>query len=276
MEAEAHVTASVAGVAIVHELSPGFSLGDGEGAASFVGPDAGARMTIRHRIGSIDTTGMLRRLEVGEQVEYLEDASGSVAIRLRPFDASIPQQLLRTVDAGREYEVSYEFLPTGPISRRDTEMSAYTLALSTRKRGILAHGCGFILPTGRAALCVGMSGAGKSTLGRMMRDQPGVRVLNDDRIVVTRDGGRFQAWSTPWPGRAGIARPGDAPLGVIGLIGRGPAMSATRIGGRAALTRLLRTIALPLWDAGEIGFGLELMDALIEEVPIVQLSYPLA
>ena len=269
---------SVAGIPIVHHVAPGFRI-EGWGELTAVPADdsdeSNGMLLVRHVVGSVDTAGMTRRLEVGTQVEYFEDRTGQVAVLLRPFDPAMPAQLLRTVRAGIEYEVCYDYLPSVSISRRDTEMSAFTLALATRRHGIMAHGCGFILPSGVAALCVGMSGAGKSTLGRMLSDQPGVRVLNDDRIVVTRDGDAFRAWSTPWPGRAGIAQKGTAELGVIGLIGRGAAFQAVLASPRRAMTRLLETMALPIWDPTDLSEGLEFVDNLITGVPILDLAYSL-
>jgi hypothetical protein len=82
-------------------------------------------------------------------------------------------------------------------------------------------------------------------------------------------------WSTPWPGNAGIARDGDAPLGVIALIGRGSSFSVSLLARRDALQRLLKTLLVPLWDMAHAGAGLDLVDAIIALVPIVELAYPL-
>ena len=139
----------------------------------------------------------------------------------------------------------------------------------------MAHGCGAILANGRGALCLGKSGAGKSTAFRMLDGRSGARVLNDDRLVIERRGDGFQLWSTPWPGNAGIARSGDAPLGVIALIGRGERYVVRVLSPREALSRVLPTLALPIWNPHLMAARLDFVGSLVEHVPIVEMNYPL-
>jgi hypothetical protein len=177
--------------------------------------------------------------------------------------------------AGYEYVLAHDEPLRGSLRHRGAELTAFALALGARKHGVFAHGCGLVTPAGRAVLALGVSGAGKSTLARMMSGVPGWRVLNDDRLVLTRDGGAFRAWATPWPGTEGIAGHGSAELGAIVFIGRSAHPAVTTARGRNVVQRLLRTLLVPFWEWSETMFALDFISEIVDRVPIVELVYPL-
>jgi hypothetical protein len=270
-----HVVPPIAGISIVHEADEGIEfLGSPTIGADPVDVPDGS-MWLRHRVAESDLERLRPVVRVNERVTYYDGGTAGPVVRMEGLDPAAPLVVLRTERPGYEYAVEYARMPLGPVLHRGAEMSAYALALAARERGLLAHGCGFVLPSGRAALCLGISGAGKSTLARMMMSAAGCTVLNDDRLVLTRESTGLRMWSTPWPGNAGIARDGDAPLGVIALIGRGSSFSVSLLARRDALQRLLKTLLVPLWDMAHAGAGLDLVDDLIASVPIVELAYPL-
>ena len=267
--------APIAGIAIVHRVGDGVQLAPPVNAAWSGSREREEALVLRHEIGSVAVDGLEAVMEVEPWSTYYADRDGSITILFHSHEEGVPEFLLRTERPGFEYSVVYASAPSRPLIRMDKEMSAYTLALSARRRGVIAHGCGLVLPAGQAALCLGVSGAGKSTLGRMMQSRETVLVMNDDRIAITREADGLHAWSTPWPGRAGIARAGDAPLGVIAFISRGVTPSVSAITPRDALYRLLSTVALPIWNTPEVDESLALLERLITEVPLVELRYPL-
>lgn len=267
--------APTAGIPILHELRDGIVL-LGAPAPHWRGAArTDAPVTIRHERGDVSVGGLRPVLEVEPWSTFHVQDDGGVTVRFHSHDPAVPVQTLRTERAGHDFVVHYDFVPDGATVRRDKEMSAFTIALAARARGILAHGCGIVLPGPRTALCLGVSGAGKSTLARMMSGRAGVRVLNDDRIALTEESSGVHAWSTPWPGSEGIANEGDAPLRVIALIGRGVTRGVRSVPAPEALRRLLTTLALPLWSAEQMDRGLALMERLILEVPVVEVVYPL-
>jgi hypothetical protein len=270
-----HLVPPVAGISIVHEADAGIDfVGASTMAAGRTDIPEGS-MRLRHRVATSDLKRLREVVRVNERVTYYDGGAAGPVVRMEGLDPAAPLVVLRTERPGYEYAVEYAEPPLGPVLHRGAEMSAYALALAARERGLLAHGCGFVLPSGRAALCLGVSGAGKSTLARMMGNADGCRVLNDDRLVLTREAAGIRMWSTPWPGNAGVAREGDALLGVIALIGRGSSFSVRPLSHRGALPRLLKTLLVPLWDLAHAGAGLDLVDDIIGSIPIVELAYPL-
>lgn len=269
------VTGPVAGIAIVHELEDGIALEPHERAGWEWSGDEDEAIVVHHRVRP-DNVGDEQPsvFSVNERIRYYSGRQGGTDVAFQD-QAGGSRRILRTLVPGRTYAVNYDARPEQPVLRRQIEMAVYSLAIGERGRGVMAHGCGAVLPGGQGVLCLGRSGAGKSTLGRMLRAEPGVQVLNDDRIIVTPDDGGLRIWSTPWPGRAGIATPGDAPLGAVALIGRSDRCVAARPPRPQVLGKLLTTVALPLWAPDTVSTSLSLVERLLEEVPMTELCYPL-
>ena len=266
---------SVAGIPIVPHLAPPLTLvppqmPEWRGIQSAEPP-----IVISHEVGDVDDAGLEPLFEIEPWMTYYTDGRGGTAIRYHSVESTIPVRLLRTIRPGMEYAVSYSFDPGRPLERRGKEMSVFAIALAERRRGLMAHGSAFILPSGKGALCLGVSGAGKSTLAKMMLARGDVRVLNDDRHALTREADGFHVWSTPWPGSAGIANDGHAPLGAIVLFGRAATPVVRRLTAREVIGSLLTTLALPNWNEDALSDGLALIDDLMATVPVVELAYPL-
>ena len=264
---------SVAGISIVHELAPGIPF-DGDAAVSCASvPEDAVR--ISHVVGGVDTSQMELLFTVVPGLAYFRGVDGQVAMCSDGDPGQRLRSVLRTVRAGFDYRVDYERTPERPVSPRAAEIVAYALALASRGGGVMAHGCGLILPNGAGALCLGVSGAGKSTLARMMLDVEGVQVLNDDRNVLTASDHGVTLWATPWPGNAGIAMSGNARLGVIALIAQSEEPFVRRLAPREAIPLLLKTLLLPIWTTTGVASELDLLDRVCLTMPIVELGYPL-
>ena len=266
----------VAGIGIVHRLTPAIRLASPPSGSEWSGgTERAGGIEIRHLVGDVSTVDSAPVFRVGPHASYHDAGDGRISVLMTDLVPGVDRLLLTTVRPGMEYEMRYASAPDSPIPRNISEIPSFALALASRRAGLLAHGCAFVMPSGRAALCLGVSGAGKSTLARMMQSVPGVRVLNDDRIVLADRGDGIRAWSTPWPGRAGIARPGDAPLGAVAIIGRGAGRARLELQPRAKTAALLQTLAVPVWNPEQAGAVLEAIDVIQRTTPIAQLVYPL-
>lgn len=264
----------IAGIEIIHELSPGIRLS----APESVWPDEAPfddPIAISHAVGDVAVGGMRHVMDIGMRVSYYTPPGGGTAIRIKNLDPAGPVHVIRVVEPGRRYAVDYEFVPEGPAYRRDVEIATFAHAVTIRGTRLMAHGCGIVLANGAGAICLGTSGVGKSTLARMLDKRGDVRLLNDDRLVIEHGSGAFRLWATPWPGNGGVAREGGAELGVIALIARDRVRSARLLTVRESLPRLLPTLALPIWDRELMAPSIDLVDALLARVPVVELRYPL-
>jgi hypothetical protein len=232
-------------------------------------------IVLRHVLGDTGRGDMREILAPSPSSTYFLDASGNVAVQFRSAVPQMPPVLMRTIRPGSDYEIRYAF-PPPQISRRGrADFSAVAFALGQRRRGFFVHSCGFLLPGGAGVLCPGVSGTGKTTLSRLlMALDAGLELLSDDRTVVTDEDGELRLWGSPFPGEAGVAGEADGPLRVILFPRHGSTVDARPLQRRDAARRLRETIALPLWDPGQLDDALALLDRLVSTTILLEASYP--
>jgi hypothetical protein len=278
MSAEAAVTPlAVAGIPFVHEAEENIP------APRFITPGwPGTVVTddpirVRHMVGSTDPAGLIPLMTgLPPLGVYYMDASRNLAIRSRGMEhAGDLAQLLRTRRGGFEYAISYETAADAPRLQWGWHRTIFMFALPLRRKGLLVHAAGFVLPTGVAVVCPGVSGAGKSTLAQtLVRDDgPRVQVLGDDRIAVTLEGSALRAWGTPWHSSAGTAAALDAPAGAIVFVRHGRDASLAPLPARAVVPRLLRTVAIPFWDRSATEFALDVVERIVTTMPAFEFTY---
>ncbi|MQY69733.1 MAG: hypothetical protein GH145_02570, partial [Firmicutes bacterium] len=92
-----------------------------------------------------------------------------------------------------------------------TDQILFARLLADRS-GIILHGSGLIFK-GKGYLFVGHSDAGKTTLVNLFHHH--AKVLNDDRMIVRKEHGRFYLYGTPWHGELSLVAPDRAPLKAV-------------------------------------------------------------
>lgn len=268
---------AVAGVPFLHSADGGIPL------PRWITPSwAGSRVTdvpisVHHAVGETAPTNLFPLLaDAPPYGEYYIDDEQQLAIRSRGmgFSADLPQ-LLRTCRSGFEYRINYSPADDTLRLQWGWHRTIFMFALPARRRGVVAHAAGFVLPEGGGVLCPGVSGDGKSTLARTISAGFGQRatVLSDDRVAITAGADGLRLWGTPWHSSAETASPADAPFEALVFVGRGGGAELTRLEQRAALRRLLRTIAIPFWDAGATDFALATVDRIISGIPAFEFRY---
>ena len=85
------------------------------------------------------------------------------------------------------------------------------VSLLSQGRGVLIHGLG-VSDRGEGLLFIGRSGAGKTTLSNLYKPDPGVTILGDERVIVTKAQGQFWLSGTPWPGTGFTVSADTVPL----------------------------------------------------------------
>jgi hypothetical protein len=144
--------------------------------------------------------------------------------------------------------------------------------LLSRGRGMLVHACA-VDYRGRGWLFLGTSGAGKTTLARLWKEEPGVTLLSDDRIIIRDTGDSFQMYGTPWHGTASIASPRSAPLSAIFFLAHDRENRLTPVQLVDATSRLLVRSFPTFWDAEGMQYTLGLCERLSACVPCYELGF---
>jgi hypothetical protein len=139
----------------------------------------------------------------------------------------------------------------------------FMVHLLARGLGVELHAAGVVTPEGEGLLFVGQSGAGKSTLSRMWRDERGVRVLSDERIIVRRHDDGLWMYGTPWHGDGYVAEPGRARLARVFLLRHGPENALGALAPVTAAARLFSCAFVPFHDAAGLDFSLGLLSDVV-------------
>jgi len=115
-----------------------------------------------------------------------------------------------------------------------TDQILFARLLADRS-GIILHGSGLIFKE-KGYLFVGHSDAGKTTLVKTFRHH--AKILNDDRIIVRKENGRFYLYGTPWHGDLSLVAPDRVPLKAILFLNQAKENRIERTKGLEAFKRL--------------------------------------
>ena len=136
--------------------------------------------------------------------------------------------------------------------------------------GLVFHASG-LDDNGRGILFTGHAGAGKSTQAELWDREPGVIVMNDDRIAVRVEQNGAMSYGTPWGGTADIARNHSTPLSAIIIIEQAAYNKIEEVTSTAAAAILSARAFLPYWDASLMARAMDNLNTILENVPVYRL-----
>ncbi|MCC6133355.1 MAG: hypothetical protein IT186_25775 [Acidobacteria bacterium] len=142
-----------------------------------------------------------------------------------------------------------------------------------RGLGVEVHACGVVTSEGRGYLFVGQSGHGKTTTARLWQDQPGVRILSDDRIIIRKQGGRFNMYGTPWHGEAGLATNASAPLDSIFVLEHAKRNQLSTLKAMESAALLAARSFVPFHDPRSLEWTLGFLADLSGSVPCSRFGF---
>ena len=136
--------------------------------------------------------------------------------------------------------------------------------------GIILHGSGLIFKK-KGYLFVGHSGAGKTTVVRLFKHQ--ARILNDDRIIVKREGSGFYIYGTPWHGEISEVTPDRVSLKAILFLNQAKENRIEKVESLEAFKRLygctIKALVTEKW-AKKV---LDICQRLSSEIPCYDLYF---
>lgn len=130
--------------------------------------------------------------------------------------------------------------------------------------GIIHNGQGFVF--------CGRSGIGKTTLARLWKSA-GSKLLNDDRVIIRREGNSFYLYSSPWHGEENVVENLRTPLKGIFHLSQAPENKLTDLSGVTAAAQLLATAVAPFYSPGRMTQWLSLADRIVDSVPSYSLAF---
>jgi hypothetical protein len=160
------------------------------------------------------------------------------------------------------------FLPGAPVYPLEYPLDE--LAMMHRLGlgdGLEVHALGLADEDGSGYLFLGHSGAGKSTTANLWKQQPGVRLLSDDRIILREQNGQILMYGTPWHGDAGVASSDSAPLSAIFLLEQAPTDELIPLAQPKAAAELFARAFVPHYLKSAMQYSLDFADQITRSVP---------
>lgn len=148
------------------------------------------------------------------------------------------------------------------------------LALERRqleREGLVLH-CAFAVHDGEAILFSAPSGTGKSTQADLWVRYRGTEVINGDRALLQKIGGRWYARGWPVCGSSEICENRDMPIRAVVMLSQAPEDRAWRLTPMQAFTGLYSEITVNRWNRRNNLRAMELIEDLIGSVPVFHLA----
>lgn len=149
----------------------------------------------------------------------------------------------------------------------------FMVHLLARGLGVEVHASGVVTSDGRGFLFAGASGAGKTTVSKLWRQERGVTILSDERIILRADAHGVWMYGTPWHGDGHIAHPGRARLERIFFLRHGARNALAPVAATAAIARLFACGFTPFHDAEGLDFSLRFLGEVVHACRSDELAF---
>jgi len=136
---------------------------------------------------------------------------------------------------------------------------------------LLLH-CALIEHEGQGIAFSAPSQTGKSTQAGLWEKHMGAAILNGDRAILRSIGGVVYAYGSPYAGSSDLFINRRVPLKAIVMLEQAKENTIRPIAQDEALGLFLSQTALPIWEPTLFEMGMETLEAILTNVPMVMLS----
>lgn len=140
-----------------------------------------------------------------------------------------------------------------------------------KKDSLILH-CAYMVYQGKAILFSAPSGTGKSTQAELWKQYRGSRIVNGDRALLRKIDGAWSACGWPVCGSSDICESEDTPLYTIVMLRQGETNHIERLSPIQAFAQLYAQITINQWNPAFVQRAMELIEDLIGQVPVYQLT----
>lgn len=140
-----------------------------------------------------------------------------------------------------------------------------------RKHGLILH-CACLRYGEAAILFSGASGVGKSTQASLWETYKNAAIMNGDRILLQYRDTRWNAYGWPVCGSSGICENMTLPVRAIVMLSQEKENMLSLSGRMEAFASLYRQVTVNGWNPSSAGHVMDLIEALIREIPVYHLG----
>lgn len=139
--------------------------------------------------------------------------------------------------------------------------------LAQNSLGFMIHG-GAVSFRGLGIAFSAPSGGGKSTLAQLCSSDPGMAVLNDERIVLWHERNGWWVSGTPWHGLFEQVSPAVTSLSSLLFLKKSPFNKEIPLSPSEAARKIVEESFMPVWNPGELRGLFSAIDRFVQEVPV--------
>lgn len=150
--------------------------------------------------------------------------------------------------------------------------SLFALERHMIKNDSLILHCAYMVYQGKAILFSAPSGTGKSTQAELWKQYRGSRIVNGDRALLRKIDGAWSACGWPVCGSSDICESEDTPLYTIVMLRQGETNYIERLSPIQTFTQLYAQTTINQWNPAFVQRAMELIEDLIGQVPVYQLT----
>ena len=125
---------------------------------------------------------------------------------------------------------------------------------------------------GEAVIFTAPSGSGKTTQAELWNRYLKARILNGDKVFISREEDGFYAYGSPWAGSSPYRENHGAPMRAVIVLQKGEKNEIRRLSGEELLRFFVPNIFLPYWEGTLLDAALGTLDALVSAVPVYLLT----
>ncbi len=140
--------------------------------------------------------------------------------------------------------------------------------MTVKRDAIMIHGSG-IADNNIGRIFTGVSGKGKTTMAKLWYNA-GAEVLNDDRLIISKEKGDYVVHNTPMFYQD---KPRHASLESIYLIHHAPSNELNRVTGSEAVSRLSANLIQHGYNADLVSRYLNFLTEMVETIPVYTLGF---
>jgi hypothetical protein len=154
-------------------------------------------------------------------------------------------------------ELSNSFFHIGfeALMLREKRMCLHASCIKTALGGILFSG---------------RSGIGKSTQAALWQTYRGAELINGDRPILSREADGWLTWGSPYAGSSRCYVNASCPVRAVVMLQKSADCHLSRLSAAEAFRRIYAGLTVYRWDAAFVTDILELVEALVREIPVFE------
>ena len=197
---------------------------------------------------------------------------GIERILLAPFPAEHPCISATDYDCGRKISLRFGLADLPWTANMGHFWKAINMRhCMMRAMNLLLHSS-YVKTEQGALLFPGEARVGKSTQAMLWARYRGAKIVNGDRAVIGMERGQAMAYGVPLVGSGLICQNISAPLRAVVVVRQGEENSVVRLTGPRAVAAVGANLAIDRWRAGEYATALSILEQILADVPVYQLS----